>query len=239
MAPRQIDTTRSDLVARLRDARGRRVVFLAHCLLNENTRYLGGACRMGCVEELLAQCIHLGLGIVQLPCPEELAWGGVLKRHLLRAYGSAVAHPHAWRLGRALLPLALAHTRHVYRRIARRIAAQIADYAASGIAVVAVVGIDGSPSCGVDTTLDAPACLDEIARTPAAAITVEQHNAFIRRFARSGHGLFVAALRRELARRHLEVPFVGHDLLGELAGRASNVDLSAAPSSSSLSRRRA
>ena len=37
---------------------------------------------------ILAQCVDLGLGIVQLPCPEEQAWGGVLKRHLLRAYGS-------------------------------------------------------------------------------------------------------------------------------------------------------
>jgi hypothetical protein len=162
-----------------------------------------------------------------LPCPEEVAWGGVLKRHLLRAYGSAVARPLAWRLGRALLPVALAHTRRVYRRIARRVAAQIADHAASGIAVVAVVGVDASPSCGVDTTLDAAACLDELARTPAASLTVEQQRALVRRQVRSGQGLFVAALRRELARRRLEVPFVGHDLLAELAGDASNVDLAA------------
>src|SRR5512134_1840085 len=107
MTPARLGASRADLVHRLRDARNRRVVFLAHCLLNENTRYLGGACRAGCVKELLAQCIDLGLGVVQLPCPEELAWGGVLKRHLLRAYGIAVAHPRGWRLGRALLPLAL------------------------------------------------------------------------------------------------------------------------------------
>lgn len=160
-----------------------------------------------------------------LPCPEEMAWGGVLKRHLLRAYGSAVAHPLAWRLGRLLLPVALAYTRHVYRRIARRVAAQIADHRAAGIAVVAVVGVDGSPSCGVDITIDPAPCVDEIARTPAAEVTVDRQNALIRRQARSGRGLFVAALRRELSGRRLEVPIVGHDLLGELAGGASNVDL--------------
>lgn len=60
MTPRPLDATRSDLVHRLRDARGRRVVFLAHCLLNENTRYLGGACRAGCVQEILAQCTRGG-----------------------------------------------------------------------------------------------------------------------------------------------------------------------------------
>ena len=35
------------LVHRIPDERGRRVVFLSHCLLNENTRYLGGACERG------------------------------------------------------------------------------------------------------------------------------------------------------------------------------------------------
>lgn len=132
---------------------------------------------------------------------------------------------HAWRLGRALLPVALAHTRHHYRRIARRVAAQIADYTVSGVDVIAIVGVDGSPSCGVDTTLDPAACLDGIARTPGASMTVDRQNALIRQLTRSGQGLFTAALRRELSRRHLEVPFVGHDLLRELAGSPSNVDL--------------
>ena len=33
------------LLEKLRDERGRRVVFLSHCLLDENVRYLGGAFR--------------------------------------------------------------------------------------------------------------------------------------------------------------------------------------------------
>lgn len=66
------------LAERMRDERSRRVVFLAHCLLNENTRYLGGACRAGCVREIVQQCLDRGIGIVQLPCPEQAAWGGVL-----------------------------------------------------------------------------------------------------------------------------------------------------------------
>lgn len=90
MTPARLDGVRSDLVHRLRDARGRRVVYLAHCLLNENTHYLGGACRAGCVREVLAQCVDLGLGVVQLPCPEEAAWGGVLERHLLRHEAAAL-----------------------------------------------------------------------------------------------------------------------------------------------------
>ncbi|MFN8512662.1 MAG: hypothetical protein U0232_03195 [Thermomicrobiales bacterium] len=72
---------------RLRDARSGRVVFLSHCLLNEHTRYPGGACHACCVREVVERCLDAELGMVQLPCPEELAWGGVGKRALLPVYG--------------------------------------------------------------------------------------------------------------------------------------------------------
>jgi len=76
------------LLERLKDERGKRVIFVSHCLLNENTRYLGGAFRLGCVDELLDNFQQEGLGIYQMRCPEQCAWGGVLKRHLLPVYGS-------------------------------------------------------------------------------------------------------------------------------------------------------
>ncbi len=41
------------LSERLRDERGKRVVFVSHCLLNENTRYLGGAFHSGGVLEIV------------------------------------------------------------------------------------------------------------------------------------------------------------------------------------------
>ena len=69
---------------RLQDERSGRVVFVSHCLLNQNTRYLGGAFRPGAVHEVVDPYLQDGTGICQMPCPEQLAWGGVLKRHLLR-----------------------------------------------------------------------------------------------------------------------------------------------------------
>ncbi len=77
------------LKAQLADARGGRVVFLSHCLLNQNVRYLGGAGRPGGVGELVGGYLARGVGVCQLPCPEQRAWGGVLKRRMLVAYGSA------------------------------------------------------------------------------------------------------------------------------------------------------
>ena len=76
------------LLERLDDARGKQVAFVSHCLLNENVRYLGGAFRPGGVAEVIDELVSRGVGICQMPCPEQRAWGGVLKRRMLRAYGA-------------------------------------------------------------------------------------------------------------------------------------------------------
>jgi hypothetical protein len=215
------------MLRRLADGRGRRVVFLAHCLLNENTRYLGGACAAGCVPEVVGQCLAHGVGMVQLPCPEEAAWGGVLKRRLLAGYGGRRTLHDRLRL--LLLPLFLLSTRLVYRRLARRAARQIADYLAAGFAVVGVVGIDGSPSCGVARTLDLRRAAGLAARLDPAAMTVARVNAIVRQCVADGEGLFTAALRQELRRRGRVVPFLAHDLIGELDGRPTTVAIPAPP----------
>ena len=74
--PENRDSARS-LFDQLRDARGRRVVLVSHCLLNENTRYAGGAMYAGAVTEIVEELVTAGYGIHQLPCPERLAWGAV------------------------------------------------------------------------------------------------------------------------------------------------------------------
>jgi predicted secreted protein len=214
------------LAARLVDARGRKVVFLSHCLLNENTRYLGGACRPGCVREVVEGCLAADLGIVQMPCPEQRAWGGVLKRRLLLAYGLKERHPLAYRLRRPLLALALAYTGWVYRRLAGRVAGEIADNLAAGYTVMGVAGVDGSPSCGVGTTID-PGVLDGLTRTPVSSLSNESLNDTLRRARIPGPGLFVRELQRALRRRRIAVPFSAHDLLAELDGRRSNLRLDA------------
>jgi uncharacterized protein YbbK (DUF523 family) len=73
----------------LADARSGRVLVVSHCLLNENVRYLGGAAHPGPVPQIVHAALDHDLGLVQMPCPEQRAWGGVLKtrpvQHLLGA----------------------------------------------------------------------------------------------------------------------------------------------------------
>jgi predicted secreted protein len=203
-------------VERLHDRRSGKVVLLSHCLLNVNTRYLGGACRTSCVEEVVLACLQGGLGIVQMPCPEQHAWGGVLKRRLLAFFGSEGTL--RYRLRNILLPVLLWYTRWVYRNLARQIADQIEDYLSSGFTVVGIVGVDGSPSCGVHQTLDAKRSLDLLGRLPETA-HAQDVNTIVQGCVTVGRGSFIELLRKELERRRLKVPFLAHDLIAELQGR--------------------
>jgi hypothetical protein len=201
------------LQASLQDERSGRVVFLSHCLLNENTRYLGGAFRPGAVDEVVGVYLRAGTGICQMPCPEQLAWGGVLKRDLLFLY----ARPWLRPLLRLFVPALSAYTGARYRLLARRVARQIIDYQRSGFDVVGVVGVDASPTCGVTTTLDLDAALSAVVGCPLARLDRGfMNDTVVNGSARPGRGLFIEALSGALARRGARVPLLSHDLRSEL-----------------------
>ena len=205
------------LLDQLLDERGRQVMLVSHCLLNQNTRYAGGATRPGAVIEVVDELVGAGYGIHQLPCPERSAWGGVLKPHSLRLYHSKGGPLYPVR--GVLLRGFLCWTRLVYWRLARRVARDIVDYRRSGITVAGVVGIGGSPSCGVSTTLDLRASLEVLAGCPAPALTRELVNEQAVLDCRlPGEGLFIQALGRQLARRSCPLSALEHDLAGELHG---------------------
>ncbi len=72
-----------------------------------------------------------GIGICQMPCPEQRAWGGVARRYLVLAYGSKGTV--RYRLRRPLAWMFVWYTRRVYARLARRVVRDIADYGRSGV----------------------------------------------------------------------------------------------------------
>ncbi len=210
------------LLDQLRDERSRRVVLVSHCLLNENTRYAGGATRPGAVAEVIDELMAGGYGIHQLPCPERLAWGGVLKRHSLRLYHSKGGPLYPLR--GVLLRTFIWWTKVIYRRLARQVVRDVADYQRAGIEVAGILGIGASPSCGVTTTLDLRASLEVVAACPAAALTRDIMNEqAVLGCRRPGEGMFIKALDRELKRRRLTVPVFEHDLAAELRGKGQGV----------------
>lgn len=187
------------------DARGGDVVFVSHCLLNQNTRYLGGAVCPGVVSAAIAPYVAGGTGIVQMPCPEQRVWGGVLKTRMLWL----IAHPRVARAVPLLRPLLLRYVRLRYAHHARAIVRDVEDYLAGGFAVRGIVGVAGSPSCGVYTTLDLRRATAAIACRHRVPATAEWMNTSVVQPAlRPGCGLFVDELARSRTRRNVDVPFL-------------------------------
>ena len=206
----------AQLQRQLADARGGRVVLLSHCLLNQNVRYLGGAGRAGGVQELVDDYLARGIGIYQLPCPEQRAWGGVLKRRMLLVYGAG----GTWRspAARLLLRPVLRYTRFVFARLARGFARDVLDYRRAGFEVVGFVGVGGSPSCGVRSTLDLPAAVGALCRLPCARLDRNALNEdIIAANIEPGEGMFTCELRQRFSDAGVHVQFEEHDLLAELA----------------------
>src|SRR5260221_14194264 len=114
----------------------RKVAFIAHCLLNQNAKVEGGAKRPGMWEPVIDLLRERGYVIRQMPCP-ELAFGGAR-----RFWG-----------GREQFDTPL-YRRHC-RRLAKLVAAVIAQHAEAGDDVV-LVGGDSSPTVGGDLPPSAP-----------------------------------------------------------------------------------
>jgi predicted secreted protein len=110
--------------------RSRRLVLLAHCYLNQNAKVAGLAREPGMVLPIL-QVLHAhALGVIQLPCP-EMVMAGI----------------NRWWQTKRLYDFPS------YRRYCREqavaIVDQLVDYYHNGYETVALLGVDGSPTCGI------------------------------------------------------------------------------------------
>ena len=112
------------------------VAFVAHCLLNQNSKTHGGARCPGVYSPLVEELRERGWRIEQMPCP-ELAFTGL----------------HRFWAVKEQLDTA-AYRRHC-RRIAAAVAGAIEVHVRRGDDVI-LVGIEGSPSMGVHVTSSDP-----------------------------------------------------------------------------------
>jgi predicted secreted protein len=136
------------------DVRGKRIALVSHCVLNQNA-VVGGLARspgaLSMVAEMLAA--H-GFGIVQMPCPEMHAvgidrWGAVREQYETAA------------------------CRRSFNQVVEFVLDDIEDFITHGYGVV-LIGIQGSPSCGITRTVSCPdwggsppdARRDEVAELP-------------------------------------------------------------------------
>lgn len=113
--------------------RNKKIILLSHCLLNVNSKVNNIANYEGVLKELAIPLIEKNYGFIQLPCPETLHCG--LKR---------------W--GQVKEQFETPYFKEHCKNILAPFISQIIDYFQNGYEISACIGVDGSPSCGVNST---------------------------------------------------------------------------------------
>jgi len=163
-----------------KDARSRKIVLVAHCILNQNSKVLGLAQHLNMIVELVELLKAKGFGIIQMPCP-EFTFAGLLRWSQTREqYDTFMFRRHC-------------------RRIAVQLVDQIGEYIRNGIRVSAIIGIEGSPSCGVNRVY-----------IGYAGGEVEKIK-LVRKKPVRKPGVFIKELASELEKRRFSIPFYGVD----------------------------
>lgn len=191
------------------------MIFVSHCLLNENTRYLGGAFRKAGINELIDELQKQDIGIVQMKCPEQQAWGGVLKTKILRGYGIKKSFLNYFRKVYSLF--FIWRTKQIYKRLALQVASEVEDYLNSDFQVVGIIGVNGSPSCGVTASLDINKSADYLAGIDINQIDSHKLNEQLYgKYLVGCEGLYIRALKKALQSKRLQVKILEHNLLSEI-----------------------
>jgi predicted secreted protein len=160
------------------DARSKSLVFVAHCILNQNSISDGTASFPGCIKEILELSSSYDVGIVQMPCPELHCLG------LDRGDVNGGCRPVVEENTRIRKALSQNSSMKKIKQLAQHIVFQIIEYRKYGFDIKGIVGINRSPSCGVDTT--------------------SKDNREVK-----GEGIFIEALRNELDENSICVEIVG------------------------------
>jgi predicted secreted protein len=126
------------------DRRSKRVIFVSHCILNQNAKIDACARYPGVMNEVLEVIQAAGCGIVQLECPELMHLG--LDRQADPEEPRSIESEDTRVAELMQRPFA----RICCREIADRAAYQVEQYLCHGFTVAGVLGIDGSPTCGVE-----------------------------------------------------------------------------------------
>jgi predicted secreted protein len=113
-----------------------KVAFVAHCMLNQNAKVVGGAMCRGVYAPLIEQLREQDWEIAQMPCP-ELTFTGMNRFWAVREQLDT-----------------LAYRRHC-RRIVDAVAGSVCAHLNRGDEVV-LIGLEGSPSMGVRLTSSDP-----------------------------------------------------------------------------------
>lgn len=128
------------------DGRSKKVVFVAHCILNQNSISDGTANFPAADIKAIKLFFDNDIGIVQMPCPELLCLG--LDRGNVYGGQNEVVVENT-RIRKEMLKPSSESKLDI---LVEQVVEQIEQYLKHGFQVVGVIGMNRSPCCGVDTT---------------------------------------------------------------------------------------
>lgn len=130
--------------------RSKKIVFISHCILNQNAKALEREKSSGSIKELVEILTQSGIGIVQLPCPQIDFNGGLGRKPKTKTSYDTKEY------------------RSYCRKLSKDILQQIEKYLRADYAVLGMIGVEFSPTCAVHQ-------LDNGARsTPGKGIFIEE-----------------------------------------------------------------
>ena len=127
---------------KLKDERGGKLVVVAHCILNQNARVLSLADYPAVIDEVVDVFRKHDIGLVQLPCPELTYAGAQRPTKTKEEYDTPKYRKHC-------------------RQIVLSVAKQLEEFAENNVRIVALLGVEGSPSCGIGDSADKTGILIE------------------------------------------------------------------------------
>lgn len=113
--------------------RGKKIILLSHCILNSNSKVEGLSKYPSSILDLISFLSENDIGMIQLPCPEMSLYGIKRWGHVKEQFDTPIFRENS-------------------RLILKDILMQVKNYISNGYTVLGIVGIDGSPSCGVNKT---------------------------------------------------------------------------------------
>jgi len=128
------------------DKRSKKIIVLAHCLLNQNSISDGTADMPGQFTDVVNLLMANDIGIIQLPCP-EVACLGLDRQDKHGANRDLLAENT-----RIRNLLEKQKNMEILRKRAEEIVFQLEEYSRYGFKIYGIIGVNRSPSCGIETT---------------------------------------------------------------------------------------
>jgi predicted secreted protein len=109
--------------------RSKKVLFVSHCLLNQNVMAVGKAKYTGSVKDLLELFSEAGIGIVQLDCPQLEFNNGLNRRPSVKSSANGY--------------------RNDCKKLSSKVMKKIELYLRNDYKVLGILGVEFSQTCGV------------------------------------------------------------------------------------------